>query len=210
MVGDHCVVNVAELEKLKHALKLLSEAEKHLRVSSERSTWFTATLLQLGSVPSPSPTQSGSSRRQSSKTTEDDPSSASREALMHKLGLDAHDAPRKSTSPRSLLKAAHRNSYSPDDPFINLSSKPTHARHTSSDALSAHDDILPEITKSRNENSNMLDDIWIRCIERCHSKTLRQLLHTYGRLVSISEVEGNQIHLAPVKIEIVLATCLIP
>ncbi|KAF2317319.1 hypothetical protein GH714_020125 [Hevea brasiliensis] len=67
----------AELERLKHALKLLSEAEKQLRVSSDRSTWFTATLLQLGSVPSPDLTQSSSSRRQSSGTTEEDPSSAS-------------------------------------------------------------------------------------------------------------------------------------
>nr|KAJ0187195.1 hypothetical protein LSAT_V11C900490630 [Lactuca sativa] len=38
------------------------------------STWCTTTLLQLGSVPSADPTPSGSSRRQISRTTEDDPS----------------------------------------------------------------------------------------------------------------------------------------
>ncbi|KAK1361797.1 hypothetical protein POM88_046271 [Heracleum sosnowskyi] len=64
---NEAAVNEAELERLKHALKLLSEAEKHMRVSSERSTWFTATLLQLGSVPSPDPTQSGRSRGQTRK-----------------------------------------------------------------------------------------------------------------------------------------------
>lgn len=183
-------LNVAELERLKHALKLLSEAEKHLRVSSERSTWFTATLLQLGSVPSPDPTQSGSSRRQSSKTTEDDPSSTSREVLIQKLRPDTHDAPRKSTSPRSLLKAAHQKSTSQEDSFVSLNSKLTHSQYINGDAFNPHDDFLPETTKSRCTNSNMLDDIWTRCIERCHSKTLRQLLHTYGKLVSISEVEG--------------------
>ncbi|KAL7588444.1 hypothetical protein Lser_V15G38756 [Lactuca serriola] len=52
----------AEIERLKHALKLLSESEKQLRLLSERSTWFTTTLLQLGSVPSADPTPSGSSR----------------------------------------------------------------------------------------------------------------------------------------------------
>nr|KAJ0197191.1 hypothetical protein LSAT_V11C700364370 [Lactuca sativa] len=55
----------AEIERLKHALKLLSESEKQLRLSSERSTWFTTTLLQLGSVPSADPTPSGSSRTSS-------------------------------------------------------------------------------------------------------------------------------------------------
>ncbi|KAL7589762.1 hypothetical protein Lser_V15G36482 [Lactuca serriola] len=52
----------AGIERLKHALKLLSESEKQLRLSSERSTWFTATLLQLGSVPSADLTPSRSSR----------------------------------------------------------------------------------------------------------------------------------------------------
>lgn len=141
----------AELERLKHALKLLSEAEKHLRVSSERSTWFTATLLQLGSVSSVDPTQSGSSRRQSSRTTEEDPSSTIRETIAQNQRTDAHYAPRKSASPSSLPKATHQNS---------------------------------------NCQENPLNEIWVRCIERCHSKTLRQLLHTHGRLISISEVEG--------------------
>ncbi|KAI3758303.1 hypothetical protein L6452_05862 [Arctium lappa] len=52
-----------ELERLKHALKQLSEAENQLRLPSERSTWFTTTLLQLGSTPSADSTPSGSSRR---------------------------------------------------------------------------------------------------------------------------------------------------
>lgn len=43
------LVTEAEIERLQQALKILSDAEKHLRLSSERSTWFTAALLQLGS-----------------------------------------------------------------------------------------------------------------------------------------------------------------
>ena len=42
-------VTECELERLQQALKILSDAEKQLKVSSERSTWFTAALLQLGS-----------------------------------------------------------------------------------------------------------------------------------------------------------------
>ncbi|XP_059652107.1 protein STICHEL isoform X2 [Cornus florida] len=191
--GAQCL-SEAELERLKHALKLLSEAEKQLRVSSERSTWFTATLLQLGSVPSSDPTHSGSSRRQSSKTNEEDPSSASREATTQRH--DARYKPRKSTSPTSLLNVANLNSTSKDDSFlitdtISFNSKPTHSRFVNDDALAVtHDDLAAGSVISKCINSNRLDDIWIRCIERCHSKRLRELLHTHGKLASISEVEG--------------------
>ncbi|XP_024028921.1 protein STICHEL isoform X2 [Morus notabilis] len=151
----------AELERLKHALKLLSEAEKRLRVSSERSTWFTATLLQLGSVSSPDPNHSGSSRRQSYKT-EDGPSNASREATAYKQKSDVQYLPHKATSP------AGQNA-------VNAAS---------------YNDVMVGNMMIRCVNSEKLDSLWARCIERCHSKTLRQLLHAHGRLVSISEVEG--------------------
>ncbi|CBI29623.3 unnamed protein product, partial [Vitis vinifera] len=172
----------AEMDRLKHALKLLSEAEKQLRVSSERSTWFTATLLQLGS-PSPDPTLSGSSRRQSSKTTEDDPSSASRDAtIVHKQKPNAHHMPRKSFSPISMPKSAEKNSTHQGDLF---------QFRNSGASASSHDDVMMGNLVFRSINADKLDDIWERCIERCHSKTLRQLLHAHGKLVSISEAEGG-------------------
>ncbi|KAL8156090.1 hypothetical protein AgCh_001249 [Apium graveolens] len=176
-VIDGRSLNEAELERLKHALKLLSEAEKHMRVSNERSTWFTATLLQLGSVPLPEASQSGSSRRQSSRTNEDPLSTCNDEVAQFTL--------RRSTSPVSLHRAPHRNSFSQDD-LLSPSSKPALKLFMNSDSLSVSDDnLVAETTKS-----NMLGDIWIRCIGRCHSKTLRHLLHNYGKLVLISEVEG--------------------
>ncbi|CDY09366.1 BnaA02g26440D [Brassica napus] len=124
----------ADMEGLKHALKLLSEAEKQLRVSNDRSTWFTATLLQLGSMPSPGTTLTGcSSRRQSSRATDDDPSSVSREVMAYKQRIGG--------------------------------------LHFS-------------------KSSEKLNEIWRKCVEICHSRTLRQLLYTHGKLISISEVEG--------------------
>ncbi|GER25345.1 replication factor C / DNA polymerase IIIgamma-tau subunit [Striga asiatica] len=128
-----------ELERLKHALTLLSEAEKHLRVSSERSTWFTATLLQLGSFPSSDRTHSGSSRRQSSKATDEDHTSGG------------------------------------DELSVVYSQNEGEMRRTG----------------LRCGNSKMLGNVWAQCIDKCHSKTLRQLLHSHARLVSISEVKGN-------------------
>lgn len=40
-------VSKEDTEKLRQALKTLSEAEKQLRVSNDRLTWLTAALLQL-------------------------------------------------------------------------------------------------------------------------------------------------------------------
>lgn len=159
-----------ELEKLKHALKLLSEAEKQLRVSSERSTWFTATLLQLGSVTSPEFTLSASSKKQSSKTTEDDPSTASRDASGNKQ--TSRDEPRLLTGGGSS------------------ESKATHKRSVNSiDSTASHGDLMGGMKRGQG-NIDELHDIWMQCIERCHSKTLRQLLHTHGKLLSIGESHG--------------------
>ncbi|KAL2932701.1 Protein STICHEL-like 2 [Bienertia sinuspersici] len=39
-----------ELQKIHHALKILSESEKQLRVSKNQTTWLTVALLQLNSI----------------------------------------------------------------------------------------------------------------------------------------------------------------
>ncbi|OAY31856.1 protein STICHEL [Manihot esculenta] len=179
----------AELERLKHALKLLSEAEKQLRVSSDRSTWFTATLLQLGSVPSPDLSQSNSSRRQSSRTTEEDPSSASREVTIYKQKSDTHYLSRRSSSPASLYKAINGNSNHQGE--FGFSSRPLPSQSMDSFTSSASlDDELVGNMLFRARNSEKLDHIWEKCIAKCHSNTLRQLLHAHGKLFSILEFEG--------------------
>ncbi|GFP95061.1 protein stichel [Phtheirospermum japonicum] len=153
-----------ELDRLKHALTLLSEAEKHLRVSSERSTWFTATLLQLGSGPSSSErAHSGSSRRQSSKATEDGEHAS--------IKSSHHD----STSKDNNNHVSGNNNYSG---FNSNPSGPSDSKTGRTGAL-------------RCVNSEMLSNIWLECIEKCHSKTLRQLLHSHGRLVSITEIKAH-------------------
>ncbi|XP_028762930.1 protein STICHEL [Neltuma alba] len=190
-------LNESELGRLKHALKLLSEAEKQLRTSSERSTWFTATLLQLGSMPSPDLTQSGTGRRQSGKTSEYDPSSASREVTAPKHRSDVRYISRMSTSPISQQQPLNGDSRgqwdvsSKSDGF-SLSSQPSSSPVLGDDDATpaSSDDLITGNMMVRCVNSGKLLDIWASCIGRCHSKTLRQLLHNHGNLVSICEVEG--------------------
>ncbi|XP_054777875.1 protein STICHEL-like isoform X1 [Prosopis cineraria] len=190
-------LNESELWRLKHALKLLSEAEKQFRTSSERSTWFTATLLQLGSMPSPDLIQSGSSRRQSCKTSEYDPSSASREVTVPKHSSDVRYISRMSTSPTSQQRpvngnSRHQRDVSSKSDGFSLSSKPSSSPVLGDDDATpaSSDDLIIGNMMLRCVNSGKLHDIWASCIGRCHSKTLRQLLHNHGKLVSICEVEG--------------------
>lgn len=44
------VVAESSMQKLSHALRILSETEKQLRISKNQTTWFTAALLQLSSI----------------------------------------------------------------------------------------------------------------------------------------------------------------
>ncbi|XWS51336.1 hypothetical protein CRYUN_Cryun12cG0168500 [Craigia yunnanensis] len=48
--GQH--TSEADLQKLSHALRTLSETEKHLRVSKNQTTWLTVALMQLSFVES--------------------------------------------------------------------------------------------------------------------------------------------------------------
>ncbi|KAE9609516.1 putative DNA-directed DNA polymerase [Lupinus albus] len=190
-------LNESELERLKHASKLLSEAEKQLSTSNERSTLFTATLLQLGSMPSPDLTQPGSSRQQSCKTTtEDNPSSASRDVTACEHKSDLQYMPRNSTFPESQHKLVNGNSSHNKDVSSKmdgfwLKSKPSNNLVIDDGStIVSSDDLMVGNMMLRCINSGKLYDIWERCIGGCHSKTLRQLLHDHGKLVSICEVEG--------------------
>lgn len=54
MVASFCFVAEADKQRLSHALRLLSETEKQLRMSKNQSTWLTVALLQLSSLESSS------------------------------------------------------------------------------------------------------------------------------------------------------------
>jgi hypothetical protein len=49
-----CVIAEADMQKLSHALKILSETEKQVRMSKNQTTWLTVALLQLSCMESSS------------------------------------------------------------------------------------------------------------------------------------------------------------
>jgi len=175
----------AELERLQQALKILSDAEKQIRVSSERPTWFTAALLQLGCGHSSDMNQPKSSTRESSSSRTVSHSlpafGISEKTLEHKP-VSVHSSPQvlASHSSRSRLNdnLIYRECMSVDRvPFDSNQLNGNSSKHWA---------VV-------NENSDNLGQIWIRCIENCHSKTLQQLLLDHGKLVSIKQFEGKHI-----------------
>jgi DNA polymerase III gamma/tau subunit len=191
------LVTDAELERLQQALRILSDAEKQIRLSSERSTWFTAALLQLGSGHNSEITQSRSSSKQSAKATSETMMEAMRESSASRS--TAHHL---STFPDSKKIVDLKTTSGHSSPHASLSSRMRHnenmiyAEHMSVDRAlldSAQTSISSEQKGMHSGISDNLTRIWMKCIENCHSKTLRQLLYDHGKLTSVKECEGKHI-----------------
>ncbi|KAL5982801.1 hypothetical protein ACLOJK_016878 [Asimina triloba] len=153
----------SEVKRLKQALKILSEAGKQLRISSECSTWFTAALLQLSSGH-----YSDSEDKQTHKK------------IKENVTTSATRRPRKSTS-SPIVETVDRHH---GDPSSSLSVTEGSELDASCRSFMDRKRAIGCVSYDK------LEEIWRMCIEKCHSNTLRQLLVTYGKLVSISDAKG--------------------
>lgn len=182
----------AELERLQQALKILSEAEKQLRLSSERGTWFTAALLQLGSGHNTERARSSSSSKQSTRKM-------SGGAVMEEGTRCDPFLTLQETNPALIPRETSGKS----SPHGCKSSFRVPKEMSSSEKLSgnsqsllrksldvSHTDDIGSKNASKCVSPDKLAEIWKRCIEKCHSETLRQLLYAHGRILSIAEGEG--------------------
>ncbi|KAG2592127.1 protein STICHEL-like isoform X2 [Panicum virgatum] len=186
----------AELERLQQALRILSDAEKQIRLSSERSTWFTAALLQLGSGHNLEIIQSRSSSKQSVKATSETMMESVRESSASRT--TSHPLFTFRDSKKALdLKTTSGHS-SPQGPSLSSRMKPNdniiygECRSVDRALLDSAQTIIPSEQRPTNSGiSDNLTRIWMKCIENCHSKTLRQLLYDHGKLASVKECEGT-------------------
>ncbi|XP_008781968.1 protein STICHEL [Phoenix dactylifera] len=189
----------AELERLQQALKILSDAEKQLRLSSERSTWFTAALLQLGSGHNLETNQSSSICKHSAKKFNDNASEMVKDIPLCKnkshpslmpQELNVGLIPRSTNGHPSLNGSSSSYRMTMNENLI-CDVLPSHSRFVDRSLLdSTQTNDAPGKRVVRCVSPEKLAEIWRRCIQRCHSKTLRELLGVHGKLVSITEHEG--------------------
>lgn len=196
-----------ELERLRRALKILSEAEKQLRVSNDQTTWLIAALLQFGCGRSLLlPTSAGTSVTQSPVAVKERnengflySDSSSRQVLdKQQFGTSLEQL--DSTVLKSSAGNKNNSLKKAQIMYSNEGNKGTQIHASGcSPVLGGCEGNFP---RSINDNSDAaqpelsclspakLDDIWRRTIEECRSNTLRQLLHTQAKLVSVFIGEG--------------------
>ncbi|KAG1331242.1 protein STICHEL [Cocos nucifera] len=188
-----------ELERLQQALKILSDAEKQLRLSSERSTWFTAALLQLGSGLNLEMNQSSSISKHNAKKINDNASELVKDSSFCKnnsysslmlqesnLGLIT-----RLTNGKSSLRGSSSSYRMTMNENLICNVLPAYGRFTGRSFLdSTQTNDAREKRVVNCVSPDKLAEIWRKCIQRCHSETLKELLGVHGKLVAITEHEG--------------------
>lgn len=178
------------MERLQQALKILSDAEKQLRLSSERSTWFTAALLQLGS---------NQNSEQNAKKINNGPTESARDSIGRNTShpLLTFRESKSTLGPRTT--SGHSTPHGLPSYRRRSNDTSSKSENLAADSRSV-DKPLPEFSQTSDTskkrilkcvNPDKLAEIWRSCIDRCHSKTLRQLLSDFGKLLSISECDGK-------------------
>lgn len=205
-----------ELERLRRALKILSEAEKQLRVSNDQTTWLTAALLQFGSGRSLLvPTSAGTSATQSPAAIKERNNygllysgSSSRQLLNNKKLFEPSQELSDSMAMQKpgvgngngSLNQGHIVLFNESNKGIpvskikaqvhSVSCSPGlgHSGRSFSDGINDNNDSAqPQLSCI---SPSKLDELWRRTIEECHSNTLRQLLCKQGKLLSVSMGKG--------------------
>jgi hypothetical protein len=172
-------------------MKILSEAEKQVRVSNDRTTWLTAALLQLGPDPRICTTSfpascAGTSVTQSPVALDDNEGADFEYVSSGRRTWEENttNGPNTSSEPPCTSSKVQREA-PPYQPTLGQ------LPQTQAERRQCHqhqpDDLL---NPSHILSSAKLDDIWYQMLQRCWPLTLRQLLNTHGKLISISLTDG--------------------
>ncbi|XP_020579318.1 protein STICHEL [Phalaenopsis equestris] len=177
-----------DLKRLEQALKILSDAEKQLKHSSEHSSILTTALLQIASAKNMESTQPNISRKHSTaKMNADIKKSTFYNRPSDFIELRGSDSAifsgMRSRRPTPSGYQTPSRMLQNQDPISAV--MPSKIQSVKS---CASDDAL--FVYNASQNAFNLSEIWRRCIEKCCSKTLRQMLSIHGKLISLAEEEG--------------------
>ncbi|KAJ1263759.1 hypothetical protein BS78_09G211200 [Paspalum vaginatum] len=175
-----------DMEKLRQALKTLSEAEKQLRVSNDKMMWLTAALLQLAPdkqyiLPSSSPSTS----LNQGLVTRPEGDIARNFVMDHsEVYPGNHGLARASDHGNQQYRDVNLVDGSSNDRAINYHAGRRHGEHTpDSHVLSTGATRVNGGSRYSKTDSEM---IWQAVLENVQSDSLRKLLAREGRLISVS------------------------
>ncbi|XP_059664431.1 protein STICHEL-like 3 isoform X2 [Cornus florida] len=182
-----------DMEKLRQALKTLSEAEKQLRMSNDRLTWLTAAMLQLA------PDQQYML-----------PSSSADSSFNHSpsvlISAGGRERPRKSNVERDAMPSTDRG-FSTDVRIENLQAGNfSDVNHNGKIEIISTDrkrnaraGTLPEQTFRVSTDLNRMsgrplsgkvhkeiEDIWLEVLEKIEINGIKEFMYQEGKLISVS------------------------
>lgn len=149
------------MEKLRQALKTLSEAEKQLRTSNDKLTWLTAALLQLA------PDQQYMLPSSSAGTSNHSPL-----ALNNAGGRDVPSYDRG-------LPTNVRNAGSSD-------LRKSHAGDSMARAANSADIVKGSGRNSVDRSYKAIEEIWLEVLEKIPYNRIKEFLYQEGKLISVS------------------------
>ena len=229
-VNSTCLVSEEKLERLRMAMKTLSEAEKQLRASNDRATWLTAALLQLGPDHSSyicttscagtsvtqSPVDDGGENeatdiehhhhhQSSEKKTwvaENTDTSFSRNVTSEFLNLESKDEHNGIGHEKVVYWTKGSSSQGDPQGRVNLQRHSHESVQQVPETSCFQDRIENGSFIGKNEVSHSkLDDIWHAVIEKCRLQPLKQFLFTSVKLISIAISEGKLINFSSMKVK---------
>ncbi|XP_022715730.1 protein STICHEL-like 3 [Durio zibethinus] len=180
-----------DMEKLRQALKTLSEAEKQLRMSNDKLTWLTAALLQLA------PDQQYILPISSADTS-------SHHSPLPLNDVDGRDVARKGgeivelcNNSRGLSTNARLENLYPGSSGdfeagimngINLDRKRHAVAEVAPKQTSTVSADLIRVTGRQNlvKNHKGIEEIWLQVLEKIQVSSLKEFLYQEGKLISVS------------------------
>ncbi|KAE8719888.1 Protein STICHEL-like 3 [Hibiscus syriacus] len=165
-----------DMEKLRQALKTLSEAEKQLRMSNDKLTWLTAALLQL--APDQQyilPTSSGGTSSHHS------PLLLSDADRRDELRNGSRGLPKNSRSEN--LHAGNSGDFGTNMVNgIHFDKK----RQALPGMAPQQTSTAPTVRQNLVKNCKGLEEIWFQVLEKILVSSLKEFLYQEGKLISVS------------------------
>lgn len=192
MILTSVTVSKEDMEKLRQALKTLSEAEKQLRTSNDKLTWLTAALLQLAPdqqymLPtssdnsfnhSPLPLNNADGREASRRTSNiiQIPSKERRLSMDGRIdnfhaGTSADGMTKGLSSDKKRLAMA---GFAPQQTSSHVS-----------------DMIRINGKQASGKNRKGIEEIWLEVLDRIQDNDLKEFLYQEAKLISVSFGAGE-------------------
>ncbi|KAI3456112.1 hypothetical protein Pfo_012775 [Paulownia fortunei] len=166
-----------DMEKLRQALKTLSEAEKQLRVSNDRMTWLTAALLQLA------PDQQYMLPSSSADTSLDHSPLVLNNSILR-------ERPRKRNAEMHTFQAG-----SSGDVYFNAKLKGIGMDGKGHVGVGVVSQQVDSAANDRNQMKKLqlpgkfhqgIEEIWLEVLEKIPINSLKEFIYQEGKLISLN------------------------